>query len=99
MAGSRACRRSPCRASSVSTRRFTPGVPGQFTVAPDAPASAAGRLSSQPRSRWLLPNGQSGITTQAHTEVPVVTESVPPSPDEDRLEDLQETRAQIEQAK
>ena len=29
----------------------------------------------------------------------MVTESVPSSPDEDRLEDLQETRAQIEQAK
>ena len=29
----------------------------------------------------------------------MVTESVPPNPDEDRPEDLLETRAQIEQAK
>jgi len=40
-----------------------------------------------------------GSRPQAHTEVPVVTEPVLPNPDEDRLEDLQETRAQIEQAK
>ena len=40
-----------------------------------------------------------GSRPQAHPEVPVVTESALPNPDEDRLKDLQETRAQIEQAK
>src|SRR5215470_13115199 len=38
-----------------------------------------------------------GSRPQAHPEVPVVTESALPNPDEDRLKDLQETRAQIEQ--
>jgi hypothetical protein len=55
---------------------------------------------SQPRPGWLLPRKSSRDRgSHAAPEVPVVTEPAPSRSEEDRLTDLPETRAVIEQAK
>src|SRR5262249_6747326 len=61
-----------------------------MVAAVDEPAAIPG---------WLLPVSHPGSGSHAAPEVPVVTEPASSCPEEDRLTDLTETRAVIEQAK